>query len=125
MVRLTPRRDRANVGVTGSPFTAFGKPILQMGFLAFGAANPQKMRWTFRLIFAYAVSMFVVPTNRSFVVTCKRCQRDVPSGLTEFPFQSVVVECPLCGEKRHYVPSEVFLGKPDHLVAHQARTRAR
>jgi hypothetical protein len=70
--------------------------------------------------------MFILPTNRTlFVVTCKRCRRDVPSGLTKFPFQSIVVDCPLCGEKRRYIPSEVFLGKPDHLVAHQVKTWAR
>ena len=26
------------------------------------------------------------------------CRRDVPTGLKEFPFQSVAVEYPLCGE---------------------------
>ena len=55
------------------------------------------------------------------VVTCKRCRRDVPSGRDEFPFQSVAVECPLCGELRRYLPSEVFLGKPDQLVTRQRR----
>jgi hypothetical protein len=64
-------------------------------------------------------------TNRKqFVVTGKRCRRDVPTGLKEFPFQSVVVECQLCGEQRRYLPTEVFLGKPDHLVAHQNRIGA-
>ena len=28
-----------------------------------------------------------------FVVAFKRCQREVPTGLTEFPFRSVTVEC--------------------------------
>ena len=36
MVRLTPEPNRANVESTGSPFTAFRKPILWMGFLVFG-----------------------------------------------------------------------------------------
>jgi len=76
-----------------------------------------------RLIFAYAVLVFQEPANRKqFVVTCKRCRSDVPTGLKEFSFQSVVVECQVCGEQRRYLPSEVFLGKPDHLVAHQHRT---
>jgi hypothetical protein len=57
-------------------------------------------------------SQLITPTGRkTFVVTCKRCRRDVPSGREEFPFQSVTVECPLCGELRQYRPSEVFLGK--------------
>ena len=55
---------------------------------------------------------FGFPTieRRHFVVTCKWCRRDVPSGREEFPFQSVAVACPLCGELRRYLPSEVFLG---------------
>jgi hypothetical protein len=80
----------------------------------------------FRLLFAYAISMFQGPTFRkTFVVTCKRCHRDIPTGVIEFPFQSVVVECSLCGEKRRYRPTEVFLGRPDQLVAHQARAGSR
>ena len=55
--------------------------------------------------------MFPTPSGRkTFVVTCKRCRRDIPSGVREFPFQSITVECPLCSELRRYLPSEVFLG---------------
>ena len=68
--------------------------------------------------------MFQMPGNRkTYVVTCKRCRRDVPSGVSEFPFQSITVECPLCGELRRYLPSEVSLGRPDQLVVHQSQTR--
>jgi len=75
-----------------------------------------------RFLFAYAVFMFQGPANRKmFVVTCKRCRRDIPSGVSEFPFQSVTVVCCLCGEARRYLPSELFLGKVDHLVLHQKR----
>jgi hypothetical protein len=67
--------------------------------------------------------MFPTPSGRKmFVVTCKQCRRDVPSGVGEFPFQSITVECPLCGELRRYLPSEVFLGRPDALVSRQQRT---
>jgi hypothetical protein len=39
----------------------------------------------FRLIFAYNVSMFPTPSGRkTFVVQCKRCRRDVPSGRVDF-----------------------------------------
>ena len=79
-----------------------------------------------RLIFAYTVSMFPTPSGRkTFVVTCKRCRRDIPSGVKEFPFQSITVECPLCGELRRYLPSELFLGRPDGLVNRQKRTGGR
>ena len=60
----------------------------------------------------------------TFVVPCKKCRRDVPTGVAEFPFKSIVVDCPLCGEKRRYLPSEIFLGRVDQLVNHQKRTRA-
>lgn len=76
-----------------------------------------------RHMFAYNVTMFQGPsTRKTFVVTCKRCRRDVPTGQREFPFQSVTVECPLCSEKRRYLPSEIFLGSADQLVTHQKRT---
>jgi hypothetical protein len=81
-----------------------------------------------RFYFAYTRGMtFGFPTieRRHFVVTCKRCRRDVPSGRDEFPFQSVAVLCPLCGELRRYLPSEVFLGKPDQLVTRQQRAGGR
>jgi endogenous inhibitor of DNA gyrase (YacG/DUF329 family) len=70
---------------------------------------------------------FGFPTveRKVFVVTCKRCRRDVPSGQNEFPFQSITVECPLCGELRRYLPSEVFLGRPDQLVTRQQRAGGR
>lgn len=67
--------------------------------------------------------MFPTPSGRkTFVVQCKRCRRDVPTGVREYPFQSITVECPLCGELRRYLPSEVFLGRPDQLFIHQQRT---
>ena len=70
--------------------------------------------------------MFPSPSGRkTFVVQCKRCRRDVPSGVEEFPFQSIAVECPLCGELRRYLPSEVYLGRPDQLVVHQHRAGGR
>jgi hypothetical protein len=82
-----------------------------------------------RNIFAFyspiLVIMFQGPSaRRTFVVACKKCRRDVPTGAAEFPFQAIVVECPLCGEKRRYLPSEVFLGRADQLVTRQMRTRA-
>jgi len=75
-----------------------------------------------RFLFAYHSDMFPTPSGRkTFVVTCKRCRRDVPSGREEFPFQSIAVECRLCGEMRRYLPSEVFLGRPDRLMVRQQR----
>jgi RNase P subunit RPR2 len=44
--------------------------------------------------------------RKQFIVTCKDCHRDVPFGAKEFPFHSIEVTCPLCGELRRYLPSE-------------------
>jgi hypothetical protein len=80
----------------------------------------------FRLFIAYNVHMFQGPSNRKiFVVICKKCRLGIPIGQAEFPFHSLIVDCCLCGEKRRYLPSEVFLGKPDQVVAHQIRTAVR
>jgi hypothetical protein len=77
-----------------------------------------------RFLFTY-LTMFQGPSARkTFVVACKKCSRDIQTGVAEFPFRSIVVECPLCGEKRRYLPSEIFFGRVDQLVNHQRRTRA-
>jgi hypothetical protein len=76
----------------------------------------------------YIPSMgFLLPERgrKRFVVDCKRCRRSVPAGVPEFPFRSIVVTCPLCGELRQYLPSEVALGMPDPLVAKRARFEVR
>jgi hypothetical protein len=52
-----------------------------------------------------------IQERKLIVVACKRCLRDVPAGVWEFPFQSIVVACPLCRKQRLYLPSEVFLGR--------------
>ena len=81
----------------------------------------------FRYIFAHhgTVMAFGIQERKVFVIECKRCRRDVPAGVKDFPFKSIVVACPLCGDQRQYLPSEVLLGRPNHLVAKQARAEAR
>jgi len=37
----------------------------------------------------------------------------------KFPVYPIVVDCPLCGEKRRYRPSEVYLGRPDAMITKQ------
>jgi hypothetical protein len=69
---------------------------------------------TIRPFFAYTRRMsfgFPILERKQFVVTCKRCRRDVPAGVKEFP------------ELRRYLPSEVFLGQPNNLVSKQGRRR--
>jgi len=63
---------------------------------------------------------FPIHQRKVFVVTCKRCRRDVQAGVQAFTFQSIVVSCHLCGELRRYLPSEVYLGVPHDLVGRLA-----
>ena len=94
---------------------------------AFNARKPRPdsrgcFIWTFAVYSPMLILMsFGIQRRKLFVVECKRCRRDVPADVAAFPFQSIVVACPLCGELRRYLPSEVALGTPHHLVAKQAR----
>ena len=63
--------------------------------------------------------------RKQFVVECRQCRRDVPVGVKEFPFRSIVVTCPLCGEHHRYLPSEMALNRPNHLVAKQSSEQNR
>jgi hypothetical protein len=63
-----------------------------------------------------SVTLFAL--HKVYAAHCRGVQtvpRDVPAGVLEFPFQSIVVTCLLCGERRRYVPSEVLLGRTNHL----------
>ena len=69
-----------------------------------------------RASFTHGDPMFYkISKRKRFVVTCKLCRKDVPSGRKEFPFRSIAVTCSSCGEERQYLPSEVFLGRPYRL----------
>ncbi len=58
-----------------------------------------------------------------FVVCCKRCARNIPAGVSEFPRTNLIVECGLCGELRRYRTSEVYLDKPDQLCSRKPMGR--
>jgi hypothetical protein len=77
------------------------------------------VRYTSGVAFGFTTSF-----RKLFVIECKRCRRDAPAGTAEFPSLTIVVRCPLCGEKRRYRPSEVFLGCPNQLVAKRAQPEA-
>jgi hypothetical protein len=64
-------------------------------------------------------------TRKVFVVECKLCRRNVPAGVQEFPFKPVAVIYPPCGVRRAYLPSELFLGRVNNLVAKQNRQKGR
>ena len=54
--------------------------------------------------------------RKLFVVQCKRCNRDVPAGVTETPVGYIIVRCILCQEIRRYLPSQVGWNYPHYEV---------
>ena len=66
----------------------------------------------FRLVFAYTADMFNIPSIRrsDFLVRCKGCQENIPAPILTMPDTWIIAECPLCGQKRRCLPSEIFRG---------------
>jgi hypothetical protein len=64
-----------------------------------------------RFLFAYTGSMPALPSPKTSVVRCKGCSRNIPSGTHGVPAQPVAVLCPLCGQRRMYLPVEVNLDR--------------
>jgi len=56
--------------------------------------------------------VFNLPEIRScdFTVRCKKCGENIPAPVATMPDAWIVTECSLCGEKRRYLPSEIFRG---------------
>jgi hypothetical protein len=52
-----------------------------------------------------------------FTVKCKVCHENIPAPVQTMPDTWIVAECPLCGGKRRYLPTDIFRGTLSHLVA--------
>jgi hypothetical protein len=64
------------------------------------------------LFLRYTVCMFHSPTVRhKFLICCKGCHENIPAPVETLPAQPIAARCPLCGEHRQYLPSEVFAGR--------------
>ena len=76
----------------------------------------------FRHIFAYTVRVFNVPESRlcDFTVRCKGCGENIPAPVGTMPDYWIVAECPLCGERRAYLPPEVFRGRLSYKLARKS-----
>ncbi len=60
------------------------------------------------LSFAFGLS----PIRQSdFTIRCKKCGENIPAPVGTMPDTWIAAQCPLCGEKRNYLPSEIFRGK--------------
>lgn len=45
-----------------------------------------------------------------FCIACKRCGQTIAAPVQTMPSSWIVATCPLCGEKRRYLPVELFPG---------------
>lgn len=52
-----------------------------------------------------------------FAIRWKRCGENIPAPVGTMPDSWIVARCPLCGEIRHYLPSEIFRGKLSYKLA--------
>ena len=43
-----------------------------------------------------------------FVTACKGCHEDIAAPVATLPDDWIIATCPLCGQKRRYLPAEIF-----------------
>jgi RNase P subunit RPR2 len=66
----------------------------------------------FLLFFSYAAFMYQgAPESLRVVIRCKGCGENIPAPVETMPAQPIVATCPLCGQQRRYLPSQVFQGR--------------
>ena len=67
----------------------------------------------FRFLFSYADFVFDLPPSRvcDYVIRCKRCGENIPAPVETMPSSWIIAECPLCGERRAYLPPDIFKGR--------------
>jgi hypothetical protein len=46
-----------------------------------------------------------------FVICCKGCLQNIPTPVETVPASWIAARCPLCGDYRRYLPSQVFQGR--------------
>lgn len=85
------------------------------------------MYFEFRLIFAYTIEVFNQPEFRlcDFTIRCKGCGENIPAPVATMPDSWIIAECPLCGERRAYLPPEIFRGRLSHKLTLLARGMAK
>jgi len=79
----------------------------------------------FRLFFAYTDLVFNIPASRlcDYTIQCKGCSENIPAPVQTIPDSWVIAECPLCGQKRRYLPPEIFRGMLSHLLSNRDMMR--
>ena len=71
-----------------------------------------------RRLFAYTGPVWQLPQTRicDFTVQCKGCGENIPAPVMTMPDYWIIAECPLCGQRRSYLPPEIFRGRLSHLL---------
>lgn len=69
-------------------------------------------------MFAYTRFVFLLSDSRlcDFAVCCKRCRETITAPVMTMPDTWIVADCPLCGERRAYLPSDIFRGRLSHRL---------
>ena len=61
-----------------------------------------------------------------FTVRCKGCGENIPAPVGTLPDTWIVAHCSLCGQRRKYLPSEIFRGRlSQQLTVRRGRFDAR
>jgi hypothetical protein len=84
----------------------------------------------FRLIFAYNALVWNLPESRlcDYTVRCKGCGENIPAPVQTMPDTWIIADCPLCDDRRLYLPADVFRGRLSHRLYRKpvrSKTRAR
>ncbi len=54
-----------------------------------------------------------------FVIACKACHENIPAPVETVPDDWIIAVCPLCDQRRRYLPAEIFQGRLSHEVTVQ------
>jgi hypothetical protein len=67
----------------------------------------------FHFSFAYTSLMLMLPQSRhcDFIIACKGCGENIPAPVGTMPDTWIIADCPLCGAKRRYLPTDIFQGR--------------
>lgn len=71
-----------------------------------------------RRLFAYIDDVWNLPESRycDFTVKCKGCGENIPAPVQTMPDTWIVADCPLCGERRAYLPPDIFRGRVSYRL---------
>jgi len=75
--------------------------------------NPQSRLLRIRLLFAYIDEVWNLPESRlcHFTMRCKGCGENIPAPVRTMPDTWIAADCPLCGERRAFLPPDIFRGR--------------